>query len=409
LLLVGIDWAETQHAICLLTPAGTVITRFTIGHDVAGVQQLQAAIAAQEPEAAAVLVAIERPDGLLVDAVLAAGYTIYALNPKSVERYRSRTRMTNAKSDPADAELLARILLTDRDRHAPLQRSSALAEEIRVLAREDETASREVRRLANRLRQILLAVFPQALVAFPDVTSVAALTCLERWPTADHARTATLVELTALLRAHHHSQPAAAAERSHTAFQAAALAAPTHLAQAQAETVQLLVRQLLLLQRQRRAWERRLQTLLTGPEAHPDGEILLSLPGLAPRLAARVLGEVGDRRDLFPTAAALQCYAGTAPVTRASGKSRHVQARWACNRRLRQAVLQWAYCSLPFSAWAKAHYAAQRAVGHRHFAALRAVANRWLEVLHHLLSKRVRYDEALHQRNRTKPPRPVAA
>src|SRR3990172_2144396 len=125
MLLVGIDWAESEHAACLLSEQGRVQRRLRIGHDVAGVDRLTAAIGEVEPDAGAVLVAIETAHGLLVAALLEAGYTVYAINPKSVERYRTRTRVSRAKTDPADAELLARILLTDRERHPPLTPSSA--------------------------------------------------------------------------------------------------------------------------------------------------------------------------------------------------------------------------------------------------------------------------------------------
>ena len=169
-----------------------------------------------------------------------------------------------------------------------------------------------------------------------------------------------------------------------------------------------MAQQLLLLHRQRAAWQRELAGLLQGDGAHPDGELLLSLPGLAARLAARVLGEIGDARERFPTSAALQCYAGTAPVTKASGRVRLVTARWACNRFLRQALLRWAFCSLGRSTWARSFYDQQRARGKTHPAALRALANRWLEILHHLLATHQPYDEAIHLRNRMKPPREVA-
>jgi transposase len=409
MLLVGIDWAEAQHAACLVAPDGRVLRRLTIPHTPAGVCELQDHIAAVEADAAAVLVAIERPDGLLVEAVLAAGYTVYALNPKAVERYRGRTRTTGAKTDPADAELLARILLTDRDRHRPLRPDSRQAEEIRALARQDERASRDARRFLNRLRADLLAVFPQALAAFPDLDTVAACAFLDRWPAAEQARGLTRAEIEAFLRQQRHSYPRPAAERIHAALRAESLAAPAHLARAKAGAIQLAAQQLRLLQRQRAAWEKRLRELLVGDEGHPDGEVLLSLPGLDARLAARVLGEIGDRREQFPTPANLQCYAGTAPVTKASGKARRVTTRRACNRFLRQALLRWAFCSLPRSAWARGFYDGQRAGGKAHFQALRALANRWVEVLHHLLLTGQRYDERVHQRNRSKPPLPTAA
>jgi transposase len=160
MLLVGVDWAETEHAACLLDTAGAVLRRLTVPHTTAGLRRLIAGIAEREPQASAVLVAIERPDGLLVQALLDAGYTLYALNPKAVERYRDRTSSSGAKTDPADAELLARILLTDRDRHLPLRPSRPEVAAIRAIARDDERASRDQRRLLNRLRQGSTDGFP---------------------------------------------------------------------------------------------------------------------------------------------------------------------------------------------------------------------------------------------------------
>jgi transposase len=409
MLFVGVDWAEARHAACLIDPGGVVVSRLTIPHSTAGLSRLREAIAAAEAEPAAVLVAVERPDGLLVGALLDAGYVVYALNPKAVDRYRERTRVAGGKTDPADAELLARILVTDRARHQPVRPSSPAAEEIRVLARQDERASRDQRRLLNRLRHDLLDVFPAALEAFPDLAAVSALAFLERWPTATAARDQSQPEIEAFLRRQFHSRARAAAARIYAALQADALAAPAYRAAVTAGAIQLAARQLLLLHRQRGAWEARLRELLGGDGAHPDGEVLLSLPGLDARLAARVLGEIGDRRERFPTPSSLQCYAGTAPVTKASGRSRAVAARWACNRFLRQALLRWAFCSLPRSAWARSFYDGQRAAGKGHFKAIRALANRWLEILHHLLATGQRYDEAVHQRNRSRATRAAAA
>jgi transposase len=400
MVFVGVDWAEAQHAACLMDAGGTVLRRLAVPHSTAGLKQLRAAIGAVEASPAEVWVAIERPDGLLVEGLLTAGYGVYALNPKAVERYRERTRVAGGKTDPADAELLARILVTDRDRHQQLRPSSALVEELHVLARQDEAAGRDQRRLLNRLRQALLAVFPALLDAFPTLGAVTALAFLDRWPSATAARALGQAEIEAFLRRHGHSRPGAAAARIHAALQADALVAAPHLADARTGAIQLAARQLLLLHRQRHAWEQRLRTLLAGAAAHPDGEILLSLPGLDARLAARVLGEVGDRRERFPTPAALQSYAGTAPVTKASGRARVVVARAACNRFLRQAALRWAFCSLTRSAWARAYYDGHRQAGKPHFMALRVLANRWLGILHRLLATHQPYDEEVHRRNR---------
>jgi transposase len=401
MLLVGIDWAESEHAACLLSEQGQVLRRLRIGHDVAGVDRLTAAIGELEPDPGAVLVAIETAHGLLVAALLDAGYSVYAINPKSVERYRTRTRVSQAKTDPADAELLARILLTDRERHRPLSVSSAEREEMRALARDDERASRDQRRLLNRLRQDLLAVFPQALAAFDDLAAATCLAFLARWPSQSAAAAVGEAELEAFFREHRHGWPERTTKRVRAALSAPALEAPLHLARAKAGSIQLAAELLLLIHRQRRHWQRRLGKLLR--DGHPDGEIYLSLPGLDVRLAARVLAEVGDGARHFAVANELQCYGGTAPVTRRSGKQVTIACRLACNRHLRQAAMQWAFCSLTRSDWARDFYDRQRANGKTHYKALRALANRWLELLWHLLHKRALYDEAVHQANRSKP------
>jgi transposase len=400
MLLVGIDWAESEHAACLLSPDGQVLRRQRLGHDVAGVERLVATIGELEHEPSEVLVAIETAHGLLVSALLEGGYTVYAINPKSVERYRTRTRVSRAKTDPADAELLARILLTDRERHRPLRPSSAEREEIRALARDDERASRDQRRLLNRLRQDLLAVFPQALEAFDELGAATCLAFLAHWPGTAEAAAVDEGELEAFFRAQRHGWPERAAKRVRSALRAPALAAPPHLAQAKAGSIRLAAEQLLLIHHQRRQWERRLGELLRAE--HPDGEIYLSLPGLDVRLAARVLAEVGDGALDFAVPNELQCYGGTAPVTRRSGKQITIACRLACNRHLRQASIQWAFCSLTRSAWARDFYDRQRAAGKTHYKALRALANRWLGLLWHLLHNRALYNETIHQTNRSK-------
>ena len=292
-------------------------------------------------------------------------------------------------------------MLTDRERHRPLSLSSAEREEIRALARDDERATRDQQRLLNRLRQDLLAVFPQALEAFDDLSAPTCLAFLARWPSAVEAAAVNETELEAFLRERRHGWPARTAKRVRAALEAPALRAPAHLAQAKAGAIRLAAEQPLLIYRQRKAWQQRLGELLEA--AHPDGEIYLSLPGLDTRLAARVLADVGDGAFDFAVPNELQCYGGTAPVTRRSGKKTTIACRLACNRHLRQAAMQWAFCSLTRSDWARDFYDRQRAAGKTHHKALRALANRWLELLRHLLHKRALYDEATHQANRPKP------
>ena len=400
MLYVGVDWAEAEHAACLLDAAGAVVRRLTIPHRRAGLARLRAAIAAVEPEPAAVLVAIERPDGLLVDGLLAAGYVVYALNPKAVERYRERTRAVGRQDRPG-----RRGAARPDPGHGPRPASAAAAER-----RAGGGAARARAPGRGRRPRPDAPAEPPApgpaggLPGHPGRVPRPGRALGPALPRAlaDRGRGRALseAELAAFLRAQGHARADAAAARIHAALHADVLAAPAHLAAARAGAIRLAARQLLLLREQRAAWEKRLRELLAGDRAHPDGEILLSLPGLDARLAARVLGEIGDRRERFPTPAALQCYAGTAPVTKASGRARVVVARTACNRFLRQALLRWAFCSLTTSAWARAYYDQHRQAGKSPLLRPPFLANRWLVILHHLLATGQRYDEAVHQRNR---------
>jgi transposase len=309
-------------------------------------------------------------------------------------------------------------LALDRfERLRPMVAHGDEAAELRAIARDDERAVRDERRLLNRLRADLIATFPAALtIAGDDMGAPTFLRLLERWPTANALAEASRDDLLALARAGHHGWPDRFADRVQTALAAQQFVARDWLVRAKADTIRLAAIQLLALGAQRRAWERRMGELLIGAPrsgrdlpkdndrgpAVPGGEIYLSFPGLGDRLAARVAGEIGDIAN-FVSPNALQCYAGKAPVTRRSGKSELVIAhRLACNGHLRDAVQQWAFCSLRGSGWAREFYAAQRARGKSHHAALRALGNRWLEVLWHCLQRGLRYDEATHVTNRNR-------
>ena len=339
------------------------------------------------------------------------------VNPDLVARRRGPARK---KDDGEDARILCLLAL---DRHAvlrPLIPHGEAAAELRVLARDDERAARDERRLLNRLRADLIAAFPEALAfAGEDLGAPTFLQVLVAYPTAEAARAATEAELEALFRRARHGWPDRAAKRLQEALGSSQFAPRAYLVRAKADTIRLGASQLLAIGAQRRAWERRMGELLaklpaTGGteagQASPDGEIYRSFPGLGARLAARVAGEIGDHPEQFSTPNSLACYGGKAPVTRRSGKSEFVVAsRLACNRHLANAVQQWAFCSLQTSGWAREFYDAQRARGKTHHAALRALGNRWLEVLWHCLRKGVPYDEGVHAENRRRALQPRAA
>jgi transposase len=413
---VGVDWAEAFHDVALGQPGKGVIEQFRVDHGPAGVARLAGRCLELEPDPAQVRVVLETRHGPLVEALVDAGFTVLPVNPDLVARRRGPARK---KDDAEDARICCLLAL---DSYLELRRlipHGQTGTELRAIARDDERAARDERRIGNRLRADLLAVFPAAIdIADGDLGSAVFLQLLARWPSADVLAAASAAELEAFARSARHGWPARFADRVTTALAQPRLTVRPELARAKAGTIALAAGQLLLLRAQRKQWERRMGELLLGAprtgrdktpkdpspgKAFPGGEIYLSMPGLGDRLAARVAGEIGEHWEQFSTPNALQCYAGRAPVTRRSGRSEFTIARrLAYNRHLGEAVQQWAFCSLIRSPWAREFYHAKIAVGDRHHAALRKLGNRWLEVLWHCLDKGVVYDENVHAANRSK-------
>ncbi len=415
MLGVGLDWAEDHHDVALGLPGKGVIEQFRIEHGPHGIARLVTRCLALQHDPAEVRVVLETRHGLLVEALLDAGFTVLPVNPDLVARRRGPAKK---KDDAEDARICCLLALDQFVELRKLIPHGEAGAELRAIARDDDRAARDERRLGNRLRADLLAVFPAAIdIADGDLDSAVFLRLLQRWPSHPELAAAGRDAVEALARAHRHGWPDRFADRVSATLAEPHLPVRPELARAKAGSIRLAAAQLLLLREQRRAWHRRMGELLLGAprvgrakqpkdpqpgNAFPGGEIYLSMPGLGDRLAARVAGEIGEHVEQYPTPNALQCYAGTAPVTRRSGRSEFVIARrLAYNRYLGNAVQQWAFCSLQRSAWARAFYDTKIAKGNSHHAALRALANRWLEILWHCLRLGVRYDETVHTTHRT--------
>jgi transposase len=415
LLGVGIDWAEEFHDVALGRPGEGVFDVVHVPHTTEAVHALIARLIALEPDPAEVRVVIETRHGLLVEALVDAGFTVLPVNPDLIARRRGPARK---KDDAEDARIACLIALDQFLDLRKLVPHGELAGELRAIARDDVRAQRDERRLLNRLRADLLATFPAAMaIAGDDMSAPTVLKLLERWPTATALAAATRDDIEAFARSCRHGWPDRFADRVQQALASDQFTAKDYLVRAKADTIRLTAQQLLLIRSQRRAWEKRMGALLLGAPrtgranqpgddrgpAVPGGEIYLSFPGLGDLLAARIAAEIGDAISQFDSPNALQCYAGKAPVTRRSGKSELVVAhRLACNRYLADAVQQWAFCSLTRSGWARQFYDDKTTAGNSHHKALRALGNRWLEVLWHCLTKQVHYDEAVHVANRNR-------
>ncbi len=394
LLFVGDDWAEAHHDVEVQDETGRRLARCRLPEGIGGMAALHALLAEHLPadaESSEVAVGIETDRGPWVQALLAAGYKVYAINPLSVSRYRERHVTSGAKSDPGDAKVLADLVRTDRHQHRPIAGDSELAEAVKVLARTHQNLIWTRQRQINALRSTLREFYAAALVAFDDLGHRDALAVLAKAPTPQRGRALRVRQVeTALRAAGRQRNVTSRAEQIVAALRTEQLQATPLVAEAFDATVSALVAVITELVRQTEMVEQRLAASF---EQHPSAEILRSLPGLGLVLAARVLAEFGDDPHRYADAKARKNYAGTSPITRASGTRRVVLARYARNRRLADALYQWAFSALTTSPGARRYYDAQRARGATHHQALRALGNRLVGILHGCLRHETSYNE----------------
>jgi len=357
----------------------------------AGIRGFHELVAAHTEESAQVVVGIETDRGLWVKALTAAGYRVFAVNPLAVARYRDRHQVSGAKSDAGDAKLLADLVRTDRHNHRPIAGDSAVVEAVKVLARGHQNLIWTRTRHTNALRSALREYYPAALEAFEDLAGRDALAILGRAPTPVEAARLSLSKIRSALKAAGRQRNLdTRALQIQEILRSEQLAAPATVTTAFAATTRATVGIIAELNHQIAELE---AALATHFETHPDADIYRSLPGLGVILGARVLGEFGDDPNRYTTAKSRKNYAGTSPLTVASGKKRAVVARHVRNRRLYDAIDQWAFCALNRSAGARAFYNQHRAGGDTHHQALRALGNRLVGILHGCLRHHDAYDE----------------
>jgi transposase len=393
LLFVGDDWAEEHHDVELQDQTGRVLGRAKLPEGVAGMARLHAMIGeyyGDEDDEVTVVVGTETERGPWVQALIAAGYQIYAINPLQVARYRQRHGVSGAKSDTLDAHVLADMVRTDRHQLRPIAGDSVQAEAVKVLSRAHKTLIWERTRHLLRLRHALREFFPAALAAFDDLSAADTLELLGAAPDPTTAAALSIERITeALKRARRHNR-ATKAEQIAAALRTKHLSQPAIVASAYAATVQAQVAILTVLGTQITAMEQQVEAHFG---QHPDAEIYLSQPGLGVVLGARVLAEFGDDKQRYADAKARKNYAGTSPITRQSGKRKLVLARYVHNDRLVDALGLQAFAALKASPGARAYYDQQRARGAGHRAALRQLGNRLVGILHGCLKTGTTYNE----------------
>jgi transposase len=395
-LFVGDDWAEDHHDVEIVDDTGRRLATRRLAEGLAGLTGLHALIAEHLPdpgpdaETAQVKVGIETDRGPWVAALVAAGYEVFAINPMQVARYRQRHSTSGAKSDAADAHLLAEIVRLDREHHRPIAGDTPLTEAIKLVARAHQTLIWDRSRAVLRLRAALRDFFPAALEIFDDLDAPEALELLSRAPDPDRAARLSKAKITAAFTRARRKDVEARALHTQQIFRAPQLRQPPAVQAAYAVIIANTVR---LIDEFNRQITELGEVVAEHFGRHRDAELYLSQPGLGSILAARVLAEFGDDPQRFTDAKARKNYAGTSPITRASGSRRIVLARYARNRRLGDAVHQWAFCAMRGSPGAKAYYQTMRARGIGHQAALRQLSNRLVGILHGCLKTGPLYNE----------------
>jgi transposase len=392
----GIDWAEDHHDIALADRDGTLLARRRISDDAAGLAGLLALLAEHgDTPDDPVPVAIETPRGLLVACLRATGRQVYPVNPMSVARYRDRHSVAGRKSDHGDAVVLANVLRTDLHAHRPLPADTELAQAIAVLARAQQDAVWDRTTAHNKLRSHLREYYPAFLAAFAaakgGITRPEARTVLAAAPTPADAAALTLTQLRALLRKAGRTRGIdAEATRLREAFRTPQMRQLPLVEQAMGRQALALLGQL---NAACTAADDLEAAAVESFNLHPDAGIITSFPGLGALTGARVLAETGDDRSRFQDAKGLKAYAGAAPITRASGKTRSVTHRKVKNNRLSAAGYIWAFSALTASPGARTHYDRRRDTGDRHAAAQRNLFGRLLGCLWHCLTTGQHYDE----------------
>jgi len=390
-IFVGDDWAEAHHDIHVMNDAGGRLAAKRVPEGLDGIAALHAMVAEHAGDPGEVVIGIETERGLWVQALIAAGYLVYAINPLSASRYRDRHNVGGAKSDPGDAKVLADLVRTDRHNHRPIAGDSDAVDGLKVLARAHQNLIWDRTRHSNRLRNDLREYFPAALVAFEDLTHRDAIAVLAKAPNPDQAARLSVAQIRAALRRGGRQRNLdTRAAKTQTALRAPQLGAPAAVTTAFAATTSALIGVIAGLNDAIAELETELANHFS---QHPDADIYLSLPGLGVVLGARVLAEFGDDPGRYDSAKSRRNYAGTSPLTIESGTKRVVLARHIRNRRLYDACDQWAFCSLGTSPGCRDFYDQHRDAGDLHHQALRALANRLVAYLHGCLRTRSNYNE----------------
>jgi transposase len=393
---IGVDWADREHAVWVEDAEGTKVAAQAVPHTSEGLGEWGRWLHERRAEGIELWAAIERPEGRLIDFLLDHGVVVYAINPKALDRARDRFRMSGAKSDPFDAQVLAAFLRTDHAHLRALQPSSEAAQELKGLTRDYARQVRLQTRLLNQLRASLKEYYPRALEICEDLNTALARDFLRAHPTPAAAAAlgteAGQLQWQRFARAHRVT-PARTADLQ-AVLQRPQLPVPPHVVRVKARLVGALVEELAVTSRLVDEYRQAVDDFFA---SMPAAKWARSLPaGQHGTTTPTLCAELGDASGRWESFRQLQGHAGAVPVTERSGKHQMVKFRFACNKHLRHAVHQLAFLSLRQSEWARAYYRDYRKRGHTHPEALRALGGKWLKIIFVMWTQHVPYDETFH-------------
>jgi transposase len=404
-MFCGIDWASERHAVWVLDAAGTTISTFQVAHSADGLEQLVTRLC-RLGDPAQLPVAIERPDGRLVDRLLEAGHPVVPVQANAIKTWRDAEVLSGAKSDPGDAALIAEYLRLRRHRLRSLQPFSPQTRALRAVVRTRGDLVDQRVAATNQLSACLEAFWPGAKAVFADVESEICLAFLERYPTPESAARLGEARMRAFCTKHGYCGRRPAAELLARLHAAPAGLTGSVEVEARRDSVLAMVRVLRALNASIRDLDR---SVVAHLGEHPDAEIFTSLPRSGRISAAQVLAEWGDCRPAYDGPEAVAALSGIVPVTKASGKHHAVSFRWACNKRFRAAITLWADNSRHASPWAAKVYADAVARGCDHPHAVRILARAWVRVIWRCWVDQVPYDPAKHRAARRLTEMPASA
>jgi len=391
---VGVDWSDSFHIVYVTDETGDSLAAFKIEHTPEGVESLFLKVKEHAKDPASVLFALETPKGLLSSAILDAGFTLYPINPKAVDRYRDRYKVSGKKDDYFDAMVLANILRTDRQNHRALVPDSLLTRELRAYTEGYQALVKTQTRLTNQITSCLKNYYPVVLGIFGKIDQSITLNFLSKFPTPDSFHRGSKAKFENILKKNRYPGAKEKMLEIYALSKKPQFEIEEPIARANSLLLLSLVRQMKETLSSLKEFELKIAELL---EQHPDKEVFSSLPGSGNITTAKLISNFGDNRERYGKVSCVQADAGTCPVTIGSGKSLRVSFRYSCRKPFRSMMTQFAFSSLQKSEWAKQRYDKYRQNNSKdHNLALRCLANAWLEIIFPMWRDRKPYDVEKH-------------